>query len=398
MREPRPVIRAEVTEKNKTARIIAAAVLLLIGVIALTSAFMGLLGRDGGWQEVQITADTRNCSEDFFFQYHFSGTAATAVSRQLQGLYEEACVKAYQLFTPDEEIPGINNVYYVNHHPNEEILVDPVLYHAFEKLQGTPWLNMGPVYSYYNRILYNTEETFLGELDPALNEDARAYVAQLAQYASDPQMVKLELLGENRVKLHVSEPYLKFAQDEEFENFIDFSYMTNGFIIDYLAEQLISAGLTDGYLVSVDGYTRNLCRNDSFCFNIYDRVRGVIYPAGVLTYNGPISMVYLKNYPTAESDANYRIVEDHYVHLMADPEDGMYRTAAANLVSYSYDGGCADILLRMLPGFIGEEMLVPEDVFSLWCENGTICYNDGSVSVGGLLKSEEISYSAELRQ
>ena len=46
MREPRPVIRAEVTEKNKTIRIIAAAVLLVVGIIALTSGFMKLLGKE----------------------------------------------------------------------------------------------------------------------------------------------------------------------------------------------------------------------------------------------------------------------------------------------------------------------------------------------------------------
>ena len=50
MREPRPVIRAEVTEKNKKLRIIAAAVFLLIGIVALTTGFMKLLGKEPGWQ------------------------------------------------------------------------------------------------------------------------------------------------------------------------------------------------------------------------------------------------------------------------------------------------------------------------------------------------------------
>ena len=400
MREPRPVTRVELSEKNKTLRLIAAIALLIIGAVGITVGIMSLLNKETGWQKVQITTQDRNCSENFVLQYQFagSGAEATAVNNKLQAVYGDACVKAYQLFTPDEEIAGVNNMHYVNHHPNTEITVDPLLYGAFEKLEGTPWLYLGPVYNHYYNLILNTEESLVGELDPLVSSQAADYVGKLAEFAADADAVSLELLGNNRVKLHVSQEYLDFAAAEEVDTFLDFAYLTNAFIIDYMADRLIAEGLTEGYLASVDGYTRNLTGSETFSFNIFDRVGDTVYPAGIMNYRGPVSMVFMKDYALAASDAFYRGSDDHIVHLFADPKDGIYRTSRTNLVCYSYETGCVDVLLKALPSFVGADASTPQDVFSVWCEDGLICYNDEAVTFGTLLSNEEISYRAELKK
>lgn len=399
MREPRPIIRAEVTDKNRTLRIIAAVALLVIGALAITGGIMSLLNKDVGWQSVQVNTEQRSCSENFILQYNFDGTGpeATAVNKKLEQTYGAACVKAYQLFTPDEGIDGVNNVYYVNHNPNTVITVDPVLYRAFEKLEGTPWLYLGPAYAHYYSLILNTDDALALEMDPVLNPEAKAYLETIVAFASDREAVRLELLGNNQVRLSVSQAYLDFAAAEEIDTFLDFAYMTNAFIIDYLADTLAAEGMTKGYLVSTDGYTRNLDDSHQFSFNIFDRVGDTIYPAGVMDYRGPISLVFLKNYSLAGSDAFYRANGDHIVHLFADPQDGIYRTSRNNLVSYSYESGCADVLLQMLPSFVGSNPSLPQGVFSVWCEDEMICYNDADVSFGTLLKSEAISYRAVLQ-
>lgn len=400
MREPRPITHVEVSEKNRKARIIAAVVLLVIGAVSLATGFVRFLNKDSGWQRVEVTPDSRSCSENFILRYHFSGSAsqAKAVNTQLEALYAEGCVKAYQLFTPDEAITGVQNVYYVNHHPNEVITVDPVLYEAFQALEDTPYLYLGPAYSYYYNLIFSAEEPQLADLDPMNNGEAAEYLADIAAFAADRGAIHLELLGNHQIRLNVSADYLRFAQEEEIETLIDFGYMTNAFIIDYLAEQMIALGLTDGYLVSVDGFTRNLDSQNVFSFNIYDKVGKEVYNAGAMQYRGPISMVFLKNYPTAVSDANYRAVGDRFIHLFADPSDGIYRTSTENLVSYSYDMGCVDVMLKMLPGFVGGAFSVPEAVYSVWLEEDQICYNDDAVSFQQLLQSEEISYRAILKK
>lgn len=400
MREPRPVRRVEISEKNKVLRIVAAVLLLVIGSLALTKGITGLLQKDTGWQEVKVYAQERNCSDNFFFNYNFSGSGAeaTAVNKRLEAAYSEAAVKAYQLFTPDEEIPGVNNIHYINHNVNREITVDPVLYQAFSKLENTRWLYLGPVYGHYHQLFYGVDEAYVEELDPNYNDEAAGFLKATAAFAGDESAVKLELLGENKIKLHVSEEYLAFAKAEEIENFIDFSYMTNGFVIDYLAQVIQDLGLTQGYIVSIDGYTRNLDSENRYSLNLLDKVGNMVYPAGVMHYRGPAGIVMLKTYPTNDEEILYRVSGDHIVFPYVDPADGMYRTSVSNLVSYSYDMGCADVLLQMLPSFVGENFTVPEKVNSIWFEERTLCYNDPDITVTNLLNQEDVQYTAAFKQ
>ena len=400
MREPNPINRIELSEKNTTLRWIAVIALLIIGAVGITTGIMSLLNKETGWQRVQVVPQERSCSENFILQYNFSGSGAeaTAVNSKLQAAYGDACVKAYQVFTPDEAISGMQNLYYVNHNPNKTIAVDPLLYAAFEKMDGTPWLYLGPAYAHYNNVILNADDAMVDDLDPEVSDEANAYVGKIAAFAGDREAVSLELLGNNQVILRVSKDYLAFAAEEEIENFIDFGYLTNAFIIDYLAETLIAEDLTEGYIVSADGYTRNLDSAHTFSFNIFDRVENLVFPAAVMDYQGPISMVFLKDYPTANSDVNYRGREDRFLHLFVDPVDGICRTSVENLVSYSYDMDCADVALAMLPSFVGSNFSVPEGVFSVWCEEDLICYNDETVSFSQVLESEEMSYRVVLKK
>ena len=246
-------------------------------------------------------------------------------------------------------------------------------------------------------MIFNTEESTLNMLDPAVDEDAAAFVSAVAEFAKDPEAVRLELLPDNRVKLHVSEAYLEFAQGEEINAFIDFAYLTNAIVIDYLAQNLQKAGLSAGYLVSADGFTRNLDSTEIFRFHIFDRVENSVYPAAVMEYRAPISIVYLKDYPSANSDVNYRGNGERVIHLFADPKDGMCRTSVRNMVSYSYEESCTDVLLKMLPGFVGEEFSLPEGVFSIWCEGETICYQDEALTFRDLYASQERTYQVTLK-
>ena len=97
----------ELSEKNKSLRLIAAIALFVIGVVGITLGITRALNQDTGWQRVQVEPQERNCSDQFILQYNFagSGAQATAVSQKLQTAYSQACVKAYQLFTPTKKLP-----------------------------------------------------------------------------------------------------------------------------------------------------------------------------------------------------------------------------------------------------------------------------------------------------
>ena len=400
MREPPRISHIELSESNKRIRWILVIVLLVIGLVAIGIGFMSLLNRDTGWQVIEVTTTDPNCSTDVVLQYDLtgSGTQATALYKQVSAIYTEGCVKAYQVFHVDEGSETYENIYDINHSPNQILAVDPLLYQAFEMLQDTRYLYLGPAYAHYNGVIFNNSDAFLPLVDPATSQDAKDFVESIASFAANPDDITLELLEDNCVRLSVSERYLAFAEEHEVEDFIDFRYMTNAFIIDYLADLLMENGYHRGVLSSCDGYTRNLCADIPFSYNIFEKQGNVVYPAGVMNYQGPVAMVYLKNYPMNASDAYYREHADHVIHTYVDLADGMYRMAIPQFVGYRYGGTCADVLLELLPGLVAKDFTVPAGVHGVWCEDGKICYNDENITITNLLQADEVSYSAEFVQ
>ena len=135
---------------------------------------MDFLNVDSGWQEVEPLCDGVNCAEDFTLQYYFadSGASATAIQKNLISIYSDAAEKAYWLFTPDQQTQEYSNVYTINHNPNREIVVDPVLYEAFSLLaeHENRDIYLGPIYQQYDNIFFSTDDAQAAYWDPNLDE------------------------------------------------------------------------------------------------------------------------------------------------------------------------------------------------------------------------------------
>ena len=362
----RPVQKVELSEKNTKQRFIAVIILLVIASCALAYALNELMTSDSGWTNIEASSSAElNCGDDFIFQYYVgaAGADATAEKKALTLLYTDSVVKAYQMFNNDESFDEITNVYDINQHPNEELVVDEALYHALEQMQesGQRELYLAPIYSDYDNLFYCNDDSETVNYDPARNEELASYFQEVLSYVNDASMVDLKLLGDGKVKLYVADEYLKFAQENYISDYIDFYWMKNAFIVDYLADVMISNGYTLGSLTSYDGFTRNLddctamdhknpenMRN--YSFNIYDKQRNTVYPAGVMTYQGPMSIVVMKNYPMSEKDQffyyEFKNGEIRFPYLST--EDGMCKSAVNNMISYSDKKGCAEIPLEMI--------------------------------------------------
>lgn len=405
-REPKPHVTYEVEVKHKKLRMVLIVILLAIGVVAITSGIMALLNTDPGWQEVTANAQEQSVGGNFIFQYYFSnaGASATELNQKVSAVYDEATVKAYWLFTPDEESAEYKNIWYINHHPGEAIAVDPVLYQAFEKLQGSRYLYLGPAYAEYNSLCFNPDDAQVFAADPAVNAENRAYVQKIAAFAADPDAIHLELLGNNTVKLTVSEEYLAFAREYEIDCFLDFHYMTNAFVIDYLAQSLMEQELTQGYLVSVDGYTRNLWQGgDLFKMNLFDLDGTTIYPAATFGYRGPMNIVSLRDFPIAASNAYYRVgAQQRVLHPYLSLQTGMPMASTHAVVALSEKMGCADMLLQLLPVYIAETLdetaLRTADFDCIWFQNTDICYTDKDLTFTDLFTDTLRTYKPELKK
>ena len=154
--------------------------------------------------------------DDYIFRYYVgaAGVNATAEKKALTLLYTDSIVKVYKIFSSDESFEGITNVYDLNRHPNETMVVDDALYHAFELIAetGNRAIYLAPVYTEYDNLFFCNDDSETVNYDAYQNGEVAAYFSEVAAYSNDPSDVNVELLGGNQVKLSVSDDYLAFAE------------------------------------------------------------------------------------------------------------------------------------------------------------------------------------------
>lgn len=391
-RNPKPVTHIELSEKNLVLRIVLFVGFLVLGIGCIGAGLMSALSADPTWQEIEATANGPSCAEDFKLMYDFSesGNAATSQKKKLTNLYTQAVEDAYRIFTADVLEDGLRNVAYLNAHPNETVEVEPALYKALEQLikYGNRHVFLAPATVEYNRVFSCENDLEAALYVPTDNPQTVQWLTTLSGFIQDPKMIRLEILEDNRVRLYVSQEYLAFAQENELGKLLDFGFLTNAFTADYLADVLIEAGYRNGYLYSFDGFTRNLdTRNQSYQLNLFDRKDSGSYLPARLRYTAPVSIVSLRDYPMVAEDRwhYYAFESGEIVTAFLDPADGLSKSALHNLVSYSDDFGCGEILLRIVDVFIAEEFhadalnaLTSDGVYSIWYEGNVLNYNDAA--------------------
>ncbi len=402
---PRPVERIELNEKHTGRRLIAAGALLVLGAGMLTYAIMGLLAPETGWHTVTASANAGPTSaEDFTFFYQSGSKAETT---RVTNLYTGACQRAYRLFHSDLEFEGVVNICTINSRPNEALEVDAGLYAAFTAVveSGRRELYLGPVYERYDDIFFCGDDARLVDYDPRLSEDVRREYAGVLTYANDPRAIGLELLDGGRVRLNVSAEYLSWAESEGITRFIDFAWMRNAFVADYLAGELAAGGYTKGTLSSFDGFVRNLDGGGTeYAYPLYHRQGNDIYPAATLTYQGPVSFVRMRDYPISEQDLqHYYLLSNGEIRTSyLDVSDALCRSAVDTLVCYSRERGCAGLLLEMIPVYITSDFreesvfaLAEEGIESVYCQDRVVLYTDVEARLTNLFSADGVQYAAK---
>lgn len=405
---PPPVLKAEVSGKHFSLRVVLLAVSVVLALFGLGYGLFHLLNTDPGWQTVSYAGSEKNVAEEFVLRYDFGAAGASApVERKLvSDLYSDLMEEAYLVYSTEEKTDTCRNLAYLNDHPNEAVTVEPMLYAALEKTAayGSRYVYLGPVYAEHSRMLMADDPSVAAEYDPAQNRQAEQYVRELAAYAGDPAHIELELLGENTVRLRVSQAYLTYARDNELGTLLDFGWLRNAFIIDWVAERMTEQGMVRGYLASYDGFTRNLDSSGlTYEQNVFDRLEDALNLPAVMTYTGPMTMVFLRNYAMTELDRwHYYSFGDRIATMFLDPADGMSKSSTDNLLSYSREMGCADVLLRTAPIFVADrfeeaavQSLRTQGIFSIWGEGSVLCYNDPDLT---LTLDPEAGYETAVRE
>ena len=356
----KPVTKLELSETNIKFRWIAIAVLLSIAVVSIGYGFSLALRTEPGWQEITSLSQEVNCSDDFVLMYEFDSSDAnpTAEYKKLETAYQALTESAYRLFNP--EAVGADNLYALNRNVNSPVTVAPELYAALEQIaaSGSRHVFMAPVLELYAPVFLSATDAEAALYDPTKDPDRAALAQEMVAFCGDPGMISLELLGENRACLKVSEEYLSYAREYGIETFLDLGWMKNAFIADYMADALASQGFTRGYLASSDGFTRNLdTRGTEFSVNLFHREGNDIHMPANFCYTGPMSIVTLRDYPMYEQDkwSHYAYADGSFTTVYLDPADGMCRASIDGITAYSREAGCGPIALKLAPVFIAED-------------------------------------------
>lgn len=406
----KPVTRMELSESNIKLRWIAVAVLLAIAVVALGYGVSAALSTEPGWQEVTSNPDAVNCAQDFVLMYDFSaeGINPTVENKRLETLYTQLTEDAYSIFSPEAEVEGINNLHYLNTHVNETVTVVPELYEALELAvrYESRYLFLAPVNDLYEPVFLSEGDGEAETFDPMKDAQRMEWVQEAVAYAADPEMIRLELLGANQVRLAVAEEYLAYADAEEIGIFVDFGWLRNAFIIDYMANKLAEEGCTFGYLASYDGFTRNLdVRGTGYTINLFDRQDNDILMPANFSYTSPASIVYLRDYPLSEEDRwhYYGYENGDITTIFLDPADGVSKSAVDSLTGYSTSLGCAEILLQLAPVFTADTLnrdelisLASTGIETIWFEGATLYHTEKDSGIMILTESGGQGYSVEL--
>lgn len=308
--------------------------------------------------------------------------------KAVRTLYSDAALKAYRLFNESESFDGITNVSVINQNPNKELLVDKVLYDAFSLIDelDSRYIYLAPVYARYDDIFFCTDDSMLEDFDPRLSGEVRAEYAEVWEYAQNG--CRVEFLGDNKIKLNVSDSYLEYAGKEGITDFVSFFWLKNAFIADYIADIMIENGFTDGSITSYDGFTRNLGVKEDYSLNIFDRRGDKVYAAAVMHYTGALSAVSYRDFPLNSLDNRrfYTLKNGEIRHSYLD-FDGLCKSALGSLVCMSADKSCAEISLSTAPFYISDEFdgeglseLSESGIFSVYCENGYIRCSSPSVA------------------
>ena len=342
---------SEEGRKRTNRLIIVMVILALLGALAL---FWLIRARqeDSGWREITAKGNSEpDCSSFFTFWYQIQPSEGGRDFNAVQIAYTEAVRRAYKIFDTARPHEGIQGLWAVNANPGAVLTVEPELYQAFALMEeyGGRFLYLAPVYAVYNELFFSRDDGYAKEWDPYYSSQTAEYFADLMPYLGSPEHIRLELLGENRVCLQISEEYRRFARENEISVFLDFYWMQDAFLLDLVGESILATGYRRGYIVSREGWV--FCLDDSeesYALIVSHRQGDLVRDAAQMRYRGPSRIITLKNY-TEENDPldYYYIYEDgRFATAYIDPADGYYKSSLNDLLLYSHRASCGRLLLE----------------------------------------------------
>lgn len=345
--------------------VILLAVMTAITVLSVLYGYHAASSHEPGMQEIAVLSTNElTCGGDFTFYYYLglAEDSTAAEKRAVRALYSQAAADAYQLFSAEVEFSDCRNLRYISAHRNEDVSIDSALYEALALMEdsGTRYHYLAPLYGTYISLFQCGSAYEAIQYDPFQNPDVRAFFEETITYTNDPSHIQLELLGNDTVRLHVSDAYLRFAEENGIEQFVDLFWMKNAFAADYIANVFMEQGYSRGILVSRDGFVRKFdnTQGAELDFVLSHREGLTVSTLKTLRFAQAVSIVYLHDYPLGEADqSRYYVCEDGSLRFpFVDTASGLCTSAVPELAASAQELSCAALALKLAPVYISEDL------------------------------------------
>ena len=321
-----PVQRIELSEKHLKLRTVVAVIFAAIGIFFLMKWALGFFLTDPGLRRIEVLpkSDAAPYGQEFALSYDIgkAGLSATAENKQITALYSQLLVEAKNKYSLSA----------LNDSPGKSVEISAELYKALGSLEkaGAPAeriIYLAPAYAMYSSVFYSQTDDEAAKADPYKDAGSAEVLKELSKYFSDRSHVRIELEGENKARLVVSDEYMAYAKAHGVEAFADLAWLENALIVDYVADGLIKNGFRLGNFASYDGISRGLSETEGY------------------------AQVFIKSTPTIELDhMHYYVYADGSIrHCYLDPSTGLCVSIPANFGEKlsGAENSCFAILLRL---------------------------------------------------
>lgn len=299
------------TKNEKRSIIIRAGLLgvLLIAIVIVIVLLVNSFSIKEGFNEITSTyVNNYSISSELNLKYYLKKDSNSIASNKdkLEKLYAESLDTIYELIDSKQEYSNINNIYYINNHPNEIIEIDKTLYDVLKNIYDADsrFLLYGSLYQYWDSLYFSLEEKQRDNLDPSYNLEYKNLINEFV--TNSINYISIDFLEDNKIILNVSDEYNSIYQDEYIE-YIGLGYLTNMIIMDYIKACFIDNGYNDGYIISKDGYLLSFGGEHLSLYPLVTDIYNTYY-AKVEISNGN---AYIGSYDYSINDS-YRYYETKY--------------------------------------------------------------------------------------
>ena len=304
----------QVSQKNVKQRAILTAVFIVLAAVCFGYGIYQMGKKEEGIYvvETEYQDDLRFYDDGIQLHYYFGGSSSEIKEdySQLSDLFSLSLQNVYCLLDHQNEYEEYFNIASLNHHLNEEVILDDTLYSiitdAYEKTTEGNGYNLfaGPINEFWDKILYSD---YALESDPAFNEYERQRLETIRDLVNDPECCYIEIRNENTHKIivHVDEEVIRKMNELEFEyGILDLGLLHDAYMCDLLSEELNRYGYTDGYLYFASGLVCSLSDRDFGSYHFYANT-GSPKEIGEISLSDHLTLSCFKSFAVTDEDGYF---------------------------------------------------------------------------------------------